>query len=140
MKFTEQEKELLRKHLDFYKDLDWGFLSPTTEDQEHFVAVCRGEKEPETEHEHAYTKYLAKKQKAKAKKAAESAAEREAESQARTHTRKLAAQELKSERESGRSDDDGIPEYEAGYPTPLWYPGRDNSKLNPYGRNSYKRK
>lgn len=34
-----------------------------------------------------------------------------------------------------RSDD--IPEFEEGYPNSSWYPGRDNSSMDPYGRNRY---
>ena len=36
------------------------------------------------------------------------------------------------------SSADDIPEYEDGFPTPSWYPGRVNSSLDPYGRNRYK--
>jgi uncharacterized protein YifE (UPF0438 family) len=54
--FTPQEKELLQKHIKFYMALDTGEREPTTPDQKHFVAVCRGSVHPSTPHERAYLK------------------------------------------------------------------------------------
>lgn len=45
----------------------------------------------------------------------------------------------KADRTPNESSLDDIPEYEEGYPNPSWYPGRDNSSMDPYGRNRYKR-
>ncbi|MFW5836286.1 MAG: DUF413 domain-containing protein [bacterium] len=140
VKFTDREKELLRKHLDFYKDLDRGFLEPTTKAQQHFVYVCRGHFEPSTEHEIAYMKYRRAKAQADLKK--------ESNQQPETSNSPSPEDDLPY---PGWKPDKGppvlpknpediqIPEYEDGYPDPTWYPGRDNSRLSPYGKNSYKR-
>jgi uncharacterized protein YifE (UPF0438 family) len=45
---------LLERYVHFYESLDSGARVPTTDAQKHFVAVCRGEVEPETEHEWAW--------------------------------------------------------------------------------------
>jgi uncharacterized protein YifE (UPF0438 family) len=56
-KLTEHELYLISRHLKFYKDLESGKRTPTTEAQIHFVAACKNEATPETEHEIAYIKY-----------------------------------------------------------------------------------
>src|SRR5579872_4200742 len=51
---SELERDLLARHYNFYRALANGSRSPTSKAQRRFVAVCRGEAEPETEHERAY--------------------------------------------------------------------------------------
>jgi uncharacterized protein YifE (UPF0438 family) len=55
---TEDEKELLRRYLPFYRALESGRRKPSTQAQEHFVAVCEGGTKAETQHELAYVKYM----------------------------------------------------------------------------------
>ncbi|MBI4609406.1 MAG: DUF413 domain-containing protein [Candidatus Rokubacteria bacterium] len=55
---TEEETELLQKHLEFYQSLESGRRTPKTEAQKHFVAVCQGRARAETPHEMAYAKYM----------------------------------------------------------------------------------
>jgi very-short-patch-repair endonuclease/uncharacterized protein YifE (UPF0438 family) len=55
---TEPEKRLIEKHLLFYRALAIGKHKPTTEAQQHFVAMCEGRVKAETEHEIAYVKYM----------------------------------------------------------------------------------
>ncbi len=55
---TNREKELVARHGDFYRALNGGMRLPTTPEQTRFVAVCRGEAVPETEHEIAFTKFV----------------------------------------------------------------------------------
>lgn len=57
---TEKEKELLQRYYRFYRELETGTHVPTTEAQEHFVAICRGLTSVKTEHERAYAKYMRK--------------------------------------------------------------------------------
>lgn len=59
LQLTEREEQLLKKYGGFYHRLETGQEAPTTEAQEHFVAMCRGETKAETEHEVAYAKYMA---------------------------------------------------------------------------------
>ena len=54
-RLPERERELLRRHCDFYCSLASGKRRPETEAQRHFVAVCQGQAEPRTEHELAYS-------------------------------------------------------------------------------------
>ena len=57
LELTAEERELVNKHLTFYKALASGRLEPTTQEQEHFVRVCVGSAEPESAEEVAYMKY-----------------------------------------------------------------------------------
>ena len=56
--FSNEERELLRRYLDFYQALHSGLRKPTTRDQEHFLQVCRGKAKPRTPHETAYVRYI----------------------------------------------------------------------------------
>jgi uncharacterized protein YifE (UPF0438 family)/ribosomal protein L24E len=60
-KLTDSERELLDHHLRLYEALDSGWHQPTTDDQRHFVEVCRGRAEACTQHEFAYLKYRVQK-------------------------------------------------------------------------------
>ena len=48
---------LIRRHLPFYRALAEGARAPATAAQRRFVAVARGEAEPETEHEQAFLRW-----------------------------------------------------------------------------------
>ena len=52
------EKDLIDKHLHFYKSLDQGTRIPNTDAQRDFIAVCKKKRKPTTEHEIAYSKYI----------------------------------------------------------------------------------
>lgn len=56
---TEEEQRLIEKHHAFYQALCSGERTPSTPEQEHFVAVQKGAAEPETSHEHAWKKWTA---------------------------------------------------------------------------------
>ena len=51
-----KEKELLEKYGHFYRDLESGKRPPETEDQKHFVLVCKGLAKARTVHEVVYLK------------------------------------------------------------------------------------
>jgi hypothetical protein len=53
-RLPDRERELLLRHYDFYISLASGARPPATDAQRHFVAVCRGETEPVTDHERAF--------------------------------------------------------------------------------------
>jgi hypothetical protein len=55
---TDQDRDLLRKHLPFYEALASGARAPTTVSQEVFVKVVRGKLPAITPHEQAYLKFL----------------------------------------------------------------------------------
>jgi len=55
---SPEEEGLLKKHIDFYRDLETGRRQPTTQAQEHFVRVTRGLEAAETVHERAYAKHM----------------------------------------------------------------------------------
>ena len=55
---TEAERDLLRRYLVCYRALETGLRTPSTEAQEHFVAVCEGREKAETVHEVTYAKYM----------------------------------------------------------------------------------
>lgn len=57
LRYTEEERKLIDKHLPFYIDLDKGKRVPNTEKQKHFVRFCRGLEKANTPHEFAYLKY-----------------------------------------------------------------------------------
>ena len=56
-RLPEEYRRLLRKYLSFYRALDQGTRSPSSEAQRHFVAVCQGELPPTNSHEFAYTDF-----------------------------------------------------------------------------------
>jgi len=51
---SDDDRRLLVEHYSFYHALDSGSRIPTTSKQNHFVSVCRGTAQPETDHEWAY--------------------------------------------------------------------------------------
>ena len=55
--FTRKQAALLEQHGEAYKELQTGIRKPVTREEKEFVAACRGEKEPETEHELVWFKY-----------------------------------------------------------------------------------
>ena len=54
---TDKEEQLINDNLKYYKELDSESRRPTNEEEKNFVAVCRGYRAPETEHEKAYFKF-----------------------------------------------------------------------------------
>lgn len=56
--FTIKEAELLEKHGHAFLELDAEKRIPKTEDEKAFVAVCKGNKMPDTESERIWIKYL----------------------------------------------------------------------------------
>lgn len=50
----EKARGLIKRYLSFYQELDYGVRIPITEAQKHFIDVCRGRCEPQTEHEYVY--------------------------------------------------------------------------------------
>lgn len=75
---TPEESILIAKYLWFYRQLDTGERAPTTDGQRHFVAVCRGEMRPLTEHEFAYLAYKSEEPQRRQELAARLAAKRSA--------------------------------------------------------------
>ncbi|AUG99000.1 DUF413 domain-containing protein [Pectobacteriaceae bacterium CE70] len=55
--FTIKEAQLLEKYGHALNELDLGKRQPATEDEVKFVAVCRDERQPETEMEKIWMKY-----------------------------------------------------------------------------------
>lgn len=55
--FTIKEAQLLENYGHAFNDLDLAKREPDTEEEKHFVAVCRGECEPVTEAERVWSKY-----------------------------------------------------------------------------------
>lgn len=96
---TAEEQELLGKYSRFYRALETGARTPTTEAQKHFVAMCEGLAVAETPHERAWAKYM----------------------------RHRAKQTLERFEESQNNRD--IPEFEDGYPRPGWFTDEDWRKL-----------
>ncbi|OCG34281.1 DUF413 domain-containing protein [Gilliamella sp. Gris1-4] len=56
--FTIKEALILEKHGCAFKDLDTEVRKPTTAEEKSFVAVCKGKKEPSTDFEKTWLKYL----------------------------------------------------------------------------------
>jgi uncharacterized protein YifE (UPF0438 family) len=51
------EQKALRQCLESYVELETGQSTPVTAAERHFIEVCRGNAEPDTDHENAYLKY-----------------------------------------------------------------------------------
>jgi uncharacterized protein YifE (UPF0438 family) len=58
--FTIKEAQLLERFGYAFNELDSGKRQPATEEEQLFVAVCRGEREAATEQEKVWAKYLAR--------------------------------------------------------------------------------
>ncbi len=58
--FTDEERALLRKHIDFYKSLSRGWRKPITKAQTHFVEVCKKKATAETPHEIVWVKQMSR--------------------------------------------------------------------------------
>jgi uncharacterized protein YifE (UPF0438 family) len=58
VELSEVERQLLDRHLAFYRALATGQRNPTTPAQKHFVEVALGHIGAETEHEFAYMKWM----------------------------------------------------------------------------------
>ena len=58
--FTIKEAQLLERHGYAFNELDLGKREPATEDEKQFVLVCRGEREPQSEAERVWIKYMAR--------------------------------------------------------------------------------
>ncbi len=56
-RFTLAEGTLLEKHGIALQELEQGLREPQTEDEQHFVLVCRGEAEASTSLEKTWLKY-----------------------------------------------------------------------------------
>ncbi len=57
IKLIPEEIAVLKKHLQFYKDLDSGKRIASTKEQARFKQVCKKRKAPKTLHECAYHKW-----------------------------------------------------------------------------------
>lgn len=55
--FTEKQREMLNKYIDFYRSLDYGKRIPDSPAQKHFVLACRGQAPIQTEHEYIYIRH-----------------------------------------------------------------------------------
>ncbi|HBK4794566.1 TPA: DUF413 domain-containing protein [Serratia marcescens] len=58
--FTIKEAQLLERFGYAFNELDSGKRQPVTEEEQLFVAVCRGERQAATEQEKVWAKYLAR--------------------------------------------------------------------------------
>lgn len=58
--FTREQAELLEKHGRAYQGIHNGTREPVNEEEQGFLAVCLGEKEPETNHEKAWARFCQK--------------------------------------------------------------------------------
>jgi len=56
--FTIKEAQLLERHGNAFNELDLGKREPVTDEEVQFLAVCRGDREPATEAEKVWTKYV----------------------------------------------------------------------------------
>lgn len=56
--FTIKEAQLLERHGYAFNELDLGKRQPVTEEEQLFVAVCRGEREPVSAEEKVWSKYV----------------------------------------------------------------------------------
>ncbi|OON38019.1 hypothetical protein BTJ39_19615 [Izhakiella australiensis] len=58
--FTIKEAQLLERHGHAFNDLDLAKREPTTDEERQFLDVCRGLREPQTEPERVWSKYMAR--------------------------------------------------------------------------------
>ena len=58
--FTIKEAQVLERFGYAFNELDLGTREPQTEEEQLFVAVCRGERQPATEAEKIWSKYIAR--------------------------------------------------------------------------------
>lgn len=58
--FTIKEAQLLERSGYSFNELDLGKREPLTAEEKEFVAVCRGDKQPTTEAEKVWAKYIAR--------------------------------------------------------------------------------
>lgn len=58
--FSRDQADLLERHGRAYEALHGGQREPVNEEEAHFIAVCRGEAEPMTEHEKVWMRYRQK--------------------------------------------------------------------------------
>ena len=58
--FTIKEAQILEKYGCAFRDLDAETRKPVTADEKSFVAVCKGKKEPSTDLEKVWLKYLSR--------------------------------------------------------------------------------
>jgi len=56
--FTIKEAQLLERYGFAFNELDLGKREPATDEEHQFVAVCRGEREPASEAERVWHKYV----------------------------------------------------------------------------------
>ncbi len=63
MALTSHQVALIGRHYEFYRQLDQGERTPTTELQRQFVEVCRGRRQAVTPHEIAYMEFKRSRQK-----------------------------------------------------------------------------
>ncbi|ANI29696.1 hypothetical protein PL78_07625 [Yersinia entomophaga] len=56
--FTIKEAQLLERHGYAFNELDLGKREPANEEEQLFVAVCRGEREPVSDAEKVWSKYI----------------------------------------------------------------------------------
>lgn len=61
--FNRQQAKLLEEHGEAYQALHSGERSPINDEERDFVAVCKGEKPAQTEHEVAWIRFCEKTQK-----------------------------------------------------------------------------
>jgi uncharacterized protein YifE (UPF0438 family) len=59
--FGEDEIEMLRTYGSWLAALMGGRIEPESPDQEHFVKVCKGEVEPQTQFERVWVRYVKRK-------------------------------------------------------------------------------
>lgn len=59
--FTGEEIETLATYGAWMAALMHGRIEPETEAQRHFVAVCQARAQPETDHEHLWTRFMKRK-------------------------------------------------------------------------------
>jgi uncharacterized protein YifE (UPF0438 family) len=55
---SERDRDLIERYGAFYRALNGGQRQPATPAQLHFVEVCRGRADPQTEHEVAFSNYV----------------------------------------------------------------------------------
>ena len=55
---NEWDQALIKRYLHFYEALHNGDRVPETIAQKHFLAVCQGRAEPQTQHEIAYLRFI----------------------------------------------------------------------------------